>query len=369
MLRDSEFQLPFYSWTWYDTWWRHFAGEYKLFLVAMEDARGRLLAAAPLMQGRRCGRGLWVSEITFMANCISPRNSLLFRRGVCGAEVLACVLDCLAAHHDAWDMTRLWNLPEEMPYLADAEDAIAAHGFYVARDPGWQSAYIALEHGFEPYMADNFSKQRRRGIRQKVRQLSALPGYRVREFRRPEEMPQALELAFAVSRASWKGRIGTDMSQSAASKGFYTELTERLAPRGEVRIWVSLLDDIPLALEYSLVSDKATYLIVNDFNAAYERLSPGTVLLHQVVERAFAEHRAEFQFSGDIYDYKSKWATGIHHHVTLDLFQPHPYSQCLWWLKTLALPAWRSVKTRLTGRTSQAPEDRVCDERHAIARD
>lgn len=369
MLAHSDFQMPFYSWTWYDTWWKHFGHDYGLFVIAMEDGDGRLLAVAPLMKGRRRVHGLWVSEITFLGNCISPRNTLLFRRGVCSDEVLAHTVDCLAEHHDEWDMARLWNIPEQMPFLTGAEEVLESRGFHVLREPAWESAFIELQGDFETYMAHNFGKQRRRGIRQKVRQLSGLPEYRLLDFRRPEEMSQALELAFAVSHASWKGRIGTDMSRSAASKGFYTEITERLAPRGEVRIWVSMLGDTPLALEYSLVSADATYLIVNDFNEAHQRWSPGTVLLHQVVERAFEEGRAEFQFSGDIYDYKSHWATGIHHHVTLDVFQPRPYSHLLWLLKTMALPAWRSVKATLTGRSKASDRDHSCDERHAASHD
>lgn len=347
LIRQSEFQAPFYSWTWYDAWWKHFGQEHELFLIAVEDTQGRLQAVAPLMKGKRSLRGLKVSEISFLANSISPRNSILFRKDFSGPEALATVLACLAQHRGEWDIVRLWNIPETASYLSCSDDAVAAHAFRVLREPGWQSASIALENGFEKYMVDNFGKERRRGIRQKVRQLSSLPGYQVMDFTRPEEMEHALELAFAVSRASWKGKLGTDMAALAARKAFYTDITRRLAPRGQVRIWISSLGETPLALEYSLVSDHATYLIVNDFHELHQRMSPGTVLLHQVVERMFDENLAEFQFSGDIYDYKSKWATGVHRHVTLELFHRGPYSRFLWWTKSTALPALRTVKASL----------------------
>ncbi|MGZ5529440.1 MAG: hypothetical protein ACXWJB_12255, partial [Limisphaerales bacterium] len=38
------------------------------------------------------------------------------------------------------------------------------------------------------------------------------PGYSVADCRLPGEMPAALDRAFAVSRSSWKGKLGTDMS-------------------------------------------------------------------------------------------------------------------------------------------------------------
>jgi CelD/BcsL family acetyltransferase involved in cellulose biosynthesis len=357
MLRESEFCAPFYSWSWYDAWWKHFAEGNELFLVAGEAPDGRLQFLAPLMKGKRSLRGLPVSEISFLANSISPRSSILFGKDCAGPDALGAVLTCLAEQRSEWDMVRLWNIPEGMSYLPCFDEAGGRHRFHVIREPGWQSAYVAMEGNFETYMAGNFGKNRRRGIQQKVRQLSARPGYRIRDFKQPDEVQQGLDLAFAVSRASWKGKLGTDMAGEEARRSFYTDITRRLAERGQVRIWISFLDETPLALHYDLVDSDTAYLIVNDFSDEHQAVSPGTVLLYQVIERMYREKLGRFQFSGDIYDYKSKWASGFHRHVTLEVFHNRPYSRLLWWTKNTALPALRSVKANLWAASRKVEHD------------
>lgn len=348
MSQDSSFRAPFYSWTWYDTWWKHFAESNELFVVAAHAPDGRLQVLAPLMKGPRSLRGFKVSELRFAANSISPGNSILFRNGVEAPEALATVLGCLAEHRHEWDMFTLWNVPETAAYLSTFDEAAAARGFHVIREPGWQSAFITIGDNFEQYMAENFGKDRRRGIRQKVRQLSQRPGYQVLDFQGPEEMDRAVELAFAISRSSWKGKLGTDMTGCDARRAFYQELSHRLARQGQVRIWISMLEQTPLALQYDLVASDSMYLVVNDFNEACQGQSPGTVLLYQVVETMFAERGiGRFQFSGDLYDYKSKWATGMQRHVTLEMYGDRCYSRFLCWAKKTALPALRTIQGRL----------------------
>ncbi len=347
MLRDSDMNAPFFSWTWYDAWWKHFAEGSEWFLIAGETPDGQLRFVAPLRKGRRSLRGLPVSEISFLANSISPRSSILFRKDCPGPEALDAVLRCLAEHRSEWDMLRLWNLPEGISYLSGFDEAGSRHGFHAIREPGWQSAYLALEGDFETYLTRNFGKNRRRGIQQKVRQLSARPGYRILDFKRPEEIEHGLELAFAVSRASWKGKLGTDMAGEESRRAFYMDVTRRLAERGQVRIWISFLEEAPIALQYQLVDGDTVYLIVNDFSDEHQGMSPGTVLLYQAIERMYQENLRQFQFSGDLYDYKSTWASDVHRHVTFEMFHNRPYSRFLWWTKNTALPALRSVKAGL----------------------
>jgi CelD/BcsL family acetyltransferase involved in cellulose biosynthesis len=346
--QNSSFRAPFYSWTWYDTWWKHFGGSSELFVIAARAPDGRLQVVAPLMKGTRSLRGFRVSEIRFAGNSISPGNSILFRDGVDASEALATVVGCVAEHRREWDLFTLWNVPETAAYLPAFDEAIAPRGFRAILEPGWQSAFVTIGDSFDRYMTGNFGKDRRRGIRQKVRQLSERPGYQVLDFQRPEEMDRAVELAFAVSGSSWKAKLGTDMTGCPARRAFYHELSHRLARQGQVRIWISMLDETPLALQYDLVASDAMYLVVNDFNEACQGQSPGTVLLYQVVEKMFAERSiGRFQFSGDLYDYKSKWATGMHRHVTLEVFGDRCYSRFLCWAKETALPALRSVRASL----------------------
>ncbi len=345
LLRDSPFQAPFHSWAWHEAWWNAFNAGSELFLIAAEDADGHLQVLAPFVKGKAYVRGLRVSEIRFLAHSITPYNTILHRSGCSGAEALATVLACLNGHRCEWDMVNLWNVPAAASVLPCLDEVGEPCGLHAIRHSGIRSAYIAIEGDFEKYMTDDARKSRRRGIVQKVRQLSQRPGYEVRAFTRPEEMEQALELAFAVSQASWKGKLGTHMTGLEARRSFYANVTPRLARRGEVGIFISTLEQTPIALEYLLISKDTVYFIVNDFNESYQKQSPGTVLLYHVLGELFQERKfREFYFSGDLYDYKTNWATGVREHVNLEIFHDRPYSRFLWWAKKKAMPGLRKLR-------------------------
>ncbi len=331
LVADSDHREPFYSWIWFDTWWRHFHRGGELFVVTVADPMGRLQVIAPFMRRRQ---RFAIRHLGFASNPISPNNRILVRRGFPVSEAVRLVMRCLAEHRDRWDRGRLLNMPETAELVGAMREASESLGFRLHQTDGWQSAYVRLNGGFDEYLASQFRSNRRRGIRQKVRQLSELPGYRLLEFRRPEEMPRALDLAFAVSRASWKQEEGTDMGGADDLRAFYREISERLAERGGVRILVALLDDKPIAVHFYLVSAASVYLIVNDFDHDFRQRSPGTVLLYQSIERLF-EERSVYQlcFGGYLFDYKKVWATGVHPHVTIELYHGRPYSRLIGWLK------------------------------------
>jgi CelD/BcsL family acetyltransferase involved in cellulose biosynthesis len=348
MLRDSPMATPYNSWDWQEAWWKHFRPAVdprsELFVIAGERG-GRLQVLAPLMLCRGSVRGLGVRELRFLAHSLTPRNEILYRNECPPADALAAVLDCLAAHRREWDMVNLWNVPASAAWLPLLDQVSAHSGLHALSGPGIRSAYIALENSLDDYMSDSIRSGHKRGVLQKVRQLTRKSDFRVAEYHRPEDVLLGLEQAFAVSKGSWKGKLGTDMTGLEARRSFYTEVTPRLARRGEVRIWIASLDGVPIALEYHLVSEEKVYFIVNDFQEAYGRLSPGTVLLYQVLERLFAEKRQrEFYFSGDLYDYKRQWASGVYEHVNLEIFHKRPYSHMLWWMKHSVMPMLRTTQ-------------------------
>jgi CelD/BcsL family acetyltransferase involved in cellulose biosynthesis len=348
MLRRSNYQAPFHTWGWHDTWWTCFGHGRDLYLVTGEDPDGQLQIVAPLMRRRRRKHGLPLLEVRFLANHNNPFNTIIHRRDISASEALSYVLTCLTDHCQDWHFITLRNLPTRQLNQDCMTAAATPLGLRVIYEPGWSSAYLTIDDSFDEYIAGQFGKQRLRGIQQKVRQLSQQTQYRLNEYRAPEAMAIAVEQAFAVSANSWKKSAGTDMSGAEDMRRFYEEVSPRLANSGHIRIWISSLGPTPLALQYNLVSADTMYLLINDFNEAYRRQSPGTVLLYQVLSQLHREHSvSRFQFSGDLYDYKSHWATGIEKHFTTTLYHRGLYSRALWFAKGTLAPVIQSLQTRL----------------------
>ncbi len=353
MIADSSFDGPFHSWIWHRIWWKHFGRGDSPYIVTGEDSNGRLQLVAPFSKRKRRVRGLAVSEIRFMSNMNSPFNCIIHRAGVEPNDALSQVLAHLEGNRKDWDTVLLRHIPRGSLNEGALDAESRRLGLSTLVGPGWTSAYVTIERPFAEYLTTQLGK-RRRGIAQKVRKTTQMPDYRVNEYREPEQMRLALDQAFAASAASWKKKLGSDMAGSASMRGFYEEISPVLAQRGQIRIWTSALGPTPLALQYNLVAGDRMYLLINDFNEAFPQLSPGTVLLYEVLEQLHQEESvARFQFSGDYYDYKSHWATGIEEHVSLELFHRGLYSRGLRRMKDTLLPALARLQKGL-GRRSEA---------------
>ncbi len=209
-----------------------------------------------------------------------------------------------------------------------------------------RSPYIELGGDFDDYLVQNFGRKHRYNIRRTARILRENPDCRVVRFSRRDEMLVALELAFRVSKASWKGTTNSDMAGSEARKAFYVDVTNHLAEEGLVQIWLLELAGCPIAVQYQLISHKAVHLLVSDFDENNHDLSPGTALLYRVIEQLHKEDIKEFDFCGDAYEYKMEWATGIRQHVNIQLFNSNWYSRFIFITKTRILPLFRMAQDR-----------------------
>ncbi len=141
LLGNSHYNLPFYSWAWYWTWWKHFGDGSELFIAVGEDATGRLSLVAPLMKRRTKLRGFRVSEIRFMENGIGPRSSVLFCRSLPAIDVGSALIECLAEHSDEWDTVTLTNVQDSMPYIVAMRGLLAERAIHIIEEPGEIAIY------------------------------------------------------------------------------------------------------------------------------------------------------------------------------------------------------------------------------------
>lgn len=340
----GRYRAPFFSWSWYDVWWRHFGQDGELFIIVAEDEAGNTHGIAPLMRTRSHIRGLPVREIRFLDNAIGPRNSLLFSSGVPECDSIEAIVRYLAHHRGEWDIITLTNIAEQGLLVRYLRDSIARSGLRCIQGTGRRSPYISLEGSFDKYMAAQFNSKQRNNIMRRVRKLAATDDCELRDVSDADHIDRALEMAFRVSEVSWKGERGTHMSASQSGKRFYAEITDVLARRGEVRIRLLTVAGKPVAVQYQLTAARTVYLLVNDYDESYQPLSPGIVLLYRVIEKLHAEGAWEFDFCGDLYDYKMQWATGLHSHVNVEVFSGKFYSLILYLTKSKFLPALRRTK-------------------------
>lgn len=343
LLEESDQNYPFFSWAWYWTWWNCFGDYSRLFLVCGEYPAGGLCFVAPFMIRRTRIRGLPGSELCFANSSIGPRNGILISRYVPAKAAAHGLVQVLLAHQREWDVARLVNLERESPILEPLRRVCKARGFGVTEEPARASPYVALPASFDEYLK-RFKRKHRYNIERSVRRLCEHEGGVVSCYSGLESLQEGLRKAFAVSGESWKAKTGSDMAGSPARKAFYQKLTAELGKLGKVRILALELNGRPIAIQYLLNSHMCVHLLCSDFDENYRRFEPGNVLLYSVFRRLIAECIGDFDFCGEAYAYKMRWATGVRNHVTLWLFNRRLYSKLLYFGKVVALPAWRRIR-------------------------
>lgn len=345
LLKCRHDSQPFYSWAWYWAWWKHFGAGSRLFtIVGEDDTNGEVVLIAPFRVRSSRLRSFRVSELSFLENGIGPRNTILFHVSVSDREATDAVLKCLAEHKSEWDIARLSNVEISESWIERVHELKEMHSINALELAARHSPYIAIGDDFELYFTKTFRRKQRYNIRRTVKHLLKSEDSRVIVCSERDEIQNALEKAFRVSAASWKGLTKSDMAGIPARRAFYTEVTNRLAGSNLVRVWILEHSGSAIAIQYQLVANGRVYLLVSDFDEAHSALSPGTTLLYEVIQQLHQERYNHFDFCGNAYGYKLDWATGASHHVTLELFNRRWYSNLIFTTKNHILPTFRKIR-------------------------
>jgi CelD/BcsL family acetyltransferase involved in cellulose biosynthesis len=80
-----------------------------------------------------------------------------------------------------------------------------------------------------------------------------------------------------------------------------------LGPRGQLDCWMMYLDDRPISFVFALTAGSVRYFIANNYDEAYEKHSPGSILYRHVNEDGIRRGIRTFDFGDGDLHYKSVW--------------------------------------------------------------
>jgi CelD/BcsL family acetyltransferase involved in cellulose biosynthesis len=302
LLRRSRHDTIFLTWEWQTTWWRHVgASRGPLYLLALRQA-GRLIGILPLYLTVDTGqRALQV------VGCIEVSDylDLIVEAGQEEAAYLA-FLDWLPGPDaPAWDLLDLCNQPA----------ASLAHSRLpeLARERGWRvdvlqedvCPVIALPDDWEKYL-ERLDKKERHEIRRKLRRLEReAPDAALRIVTGGPELAPAVRRFIALHRLSSRAK---DAFMTDEMQGFFYGIAEAMADRA----WLQLSF---LAIGEQEVASYFCFAYGNEilvYNSGYDpqgspQLSPGWVLLAQLIQRAISQGRTRFDFLQGNEDYKYRF--------------------------------------------------------------
>jgi CelD/BcsL family acetyltransferase involved in cellulose biosynthesis len=252
-------------------------------LIMLTGWRGAdLVCCVPATAGVERLHGLRVSSLRLIGDPLADRSPLLYREDEEG------IVENIVAHLErcpvAWDVLILSELPEnddQFRYLLAR--LLAGQRKIFSRLCA--STPVLILDGFDrKQIVAGYSKSlalRQKRARKKladagnVRFQRMLPGV--------DTVNKLLDRLMKIEDASWKGKIGVGIFSSAERRTFFTDLSTRLAKRRWLDVSILWLDECAISYRFGFRFRGVFY----DYNLAYlpeyARLSPGRILLEEIL--------------------------------------------------------------------------------------
>lgn len=157
---------------------------------------------------------------------------------------------------------------------------------------------------FDDYLQTR-TRRLRNTIRRKSKRLLTMPNVDLTIHSGTENLEELISAYNQVYEKSWK--VDEPHPQ------FIPALIRAVADRGQLRLGLLRMDGVPIAVHFWIVKHQRAYIYKLAHDAAYDRYSPGTVLMAEMIRNAIEEDAVKMLdfLSGDD-KYKKDWMDERH---------------------------------------------------------
>ncbi len=311
---------PFQRPGWVVAWWRAF-GAGRLRVLALRD-EGRLVGLVPLCRRRGVLR--------------SPTNAHTPEYGPLVEERHTRQLVHALFQHPRRRITMAYLAPYR-PTLSDYEAVAAERRYRLLHRVFERSPYVVTEGDWATY-ENSLNAKLRSELRRRRRRLEDKGAVSVEVHDGRAGLDALLDDGYRVEASGWKGKEGTAILCRPDTRQFYTEVARWAAARGWLRLVFLRMDGVPLAFEYAIEEGGAYYRIKGGFDPGYASFSPGKLLVHETLKRAFQADVVRFHFLGHDEPYKLEWTDTCTVYPLLHAFGPTAQGWLEWWAYTYLRP-------------------------------
>ncbi len=265
--------VPFRSWAWMSTWWRHYGPTPRgrreaksLYVLGVFDSAGRLAGIAPWFLERSI---LWGRTLKFLGTGEVCSEYLTVLADPSAedrvTEALAQWLTDAArapegqsAAADRWDRLELTSVDADDSAVRRLTEALRARGNLVHERPGPCCWRIDLPETWEQYLA-MLSRNGRRQVRLVERRLVETGRAVFHLVRREADLPQGFEILIDLHQRRRRTLGEPGCFASAQFTAFHREVMVRLLQKRQLHLFWVDLDGKPAVAEYFLLGKGSTY--------------------------------------------------------------------------------------------------------------
>jgi CelD/BcsL family acetyltransferase involved in cellulose biosynthesis len=334
----------FLSPEWFSCWFEEYGDTARPLVAVLPgeagSVRGLMAFALPVSGRPRICRIAGAN----LGDCFSPV-------AVAGEELAVAVAagEALRDASDPWSVIALDHVEEADAWIDGLEEGLGVRMKRHSRSSvGLPWIDLSLHGGWDGYLAARSSHLRKR-LRQLDRRQARDHDVRVRQTERADQVSTDIATFFELHDRRWAGRGGSSLDSDRA-RAFHGRFAEAAQQRGWLRLWFLEFDGNPVAAWYGWRLGRRYSFYNGGFDPSFSSLSPGLVLLATVIESAFEEGAAEFDFLLGDEGYKQRFAEEERtvSDVSLARSLPHPAGAI-----TGAQFAARRLARKLSGSTRQ----------------
>jgi CelD/BcsL family acetyltransferase involved in cellulose biosynthesis len=292
---------PFMTHVWLSCWWRAFGDGVPIWLVLL-DADGSLRAGAMLHRSRgrlAAGANVHSGDWDMLARDESARAALWTAAFQMGATRI-----------------HLQAMPARTAQTRSARAALERAGYRVVPVEGPFCPWLALPSSWEELMR-SVSSGLRQQIGRRQRNLERQGSLAFRTITGGSMLDRHLDAFLKLEASGWKGEAGTAILSDASTELLYRDFARAAASEGWLRLHLLELDGALIAGSYDCTFANRAYLLKTTFSETHGDLSPGLVLLAEVLRSAIGDGLQAYDFLGDPDTYKMRWTSELHPRMEL----------------------------------------------------
>lgn len=320
LLEASASDCFFLTWEWLYTWWKHLAGNRRLFLLTVRHGE-ELAAVAPLARKPSFPPLLFpAGTLQFLGTGTAGSDYLDFivRRGK-EADVLPALAEYLVRENA---LLELAQIKRGNCLAAEFASQCVEHDWRL-----WETRINVCPtinltgHTWDSYLA-TLGSEHRYNFRRKLRNLANRFDVRFEMARTEDERKDALATLVSLHTLRWRERGGSDAFFVPEHVSFHDELSSLALQQGRLRIFTLRLDGRPAASLYGYRHGRVFYFYQSGFDPSFASSSVGLIAMGLAIKSAIEEGAEEYDLLHGAEQYKFQWAHETRELGRLELYPP-----------------------------------------------
>jgi CelD/BcsL family acetyltransferase involved in cellulose biosynthesis len=322
LLENSKSNNVFLTWEWIKTWWDIYGKNYKLFLITVRDAKGRLLAIAPFKSANR--------------KMIFGKVSILEFIG-CGEKITPEYLDIII-HSDYEDyiIPKLFKFLDDFDFDAFEFSTLPAHSktfFFITKYSKDNILYPVIKNISTCPIAElpdswlKFISHKSQNFRKKMgeihRRLEKEFNIKFCKCDSSDDLDFYFDGFIGLHGKRWDGISNAFDDEQYIL--FHKRLSELFLLNGWLRLFLLQNSKGPMAGIYCYYYDKNYYYYQSGRDPVYSKYSIGLAMMNITIEEAIKEGTVCFDFLTGDENYKFRWANSIRSNYTITCWKNHNY--------------------------------------------